>query len=275
MLLPFVGLLVAGYVVSLFVFPPAPDAVAQSTAGAELYVDKCAGCHQSGGVGVPGAFPPLAGNGAATDAEYVRSVIVEGTSGPITVLGETYDQAMPAVSGLSDEEVDLVTAYVVELATGAAEPGGAVRVVEVGDGDADRGHDLFRGAIRFGRGGAACASCHVAGDVGNLGGWSLGPDLTDVHERFGGDAGTAAWLANPSSATMRPLFADRALADDEIAHLVAFLADAPDRDEPAGAPDRLAIAGLAVVATLLGAMAIARRGRKRPYAQTLEPRRAR
>ena len=27
-----------------------------------LYVQNCAGCHQARGVGVPGTFPPLAGN---------------------------------------------------------------------------------------------------------------------------------------------------------------------------------------------------------------------
>jgi mono/diheme cytochrome c family protein len=33
-------------------------------AGAKLYVDNCMPCHQSKGRGMPGVFPPLAGNGA-------------------------------------------------------------------------------------------------------------------------------------------------------------------------------------------------------------------
>ena len=40
---------------------PAPDPT--RAAGASLYLDHCAGCHQAGGRGIPGVFPPLAGNG--------------------------------------------------------------------------------------------------------------------------------------------------------------------------------------------------------------------
>ncbi len=48
--------------------------------GATLYLDHCAGCHQSGGRGLPGVFPPLAGNGAviAPDPADILKVVLGG-----------------------------------------------------------------------------------------------------------------------------------------------------------------------------------------------------
>ena len=47
---------------------------------ATLYVDHCAGCHQAKGRGLPGVFPPLAGNGVvvAPDAANIIKVVLEG-----------------------------------------------------------------------------------------------------------------------------------------------------------------------------------------------------
>jgi mono/diheme cytochrome c family protein len=52
---------------------PAPPA-------AQLYLDHCAACHQAGGRGITGVFPPLAGNGAvvAPDPANVVKVVLEG-----------------------------------------------------------------------------------------------------------------------------------------------------------------------------------------------------
>jgi mono/diheme cytochrome c family protein len=75
--------LIAGslFVAAAIQQPPA-RAYSQADAGAELYQANCAACHQAGGEGIAGTFPPLAGNPAATDAEYVASVIGNGLSGP-------------------------------------------------------------------------------------------------------------------------------------------------------------------------------------------------
>ncbi|MFW2333494.1 c-type cytochrome [Ilumatobacter sp.] len=266
----------------------APDVpTARQEPGAQLYTSNCAGCHQPDGEGLPGVFPPLAGNPAATDPEYVATVINEGLSGPIEVSGVTYDDVMPPVSGLSDDEIAAITTHVVALASGevpgattesSAEEGADDAPVETvpaeppSAGDPDDGHDLFVGSQRLAEGGTACASCHVAGDVGNLGGRSLGPDLTGTYGQLGGEAGLAAWLSNPGSPTMMPIFAERPMTEEEISSLVAFLADAPDREEPSDAVDWLLLAGLIGVGVLLTGMAIAWRGLRRPYVQTLTPR---
>lgn len=255
----------------------------EDSSGAALYAASCAGCHQAGGEGLPGTFPPLAGNPAAADPEYVATVIAEGKSGPIEVSGVPYDGVMPPFGNLTPDEVAAITDHVVGLATGepGAPPGTApdsstdeapattVPPVAPSTGDPDRGHDLFAGSDALAAGGTACASCHSAGDVGMAGGRGLGPDLTDVYGRLGGEAGMTAWLANPASPTMMPIFTDRPLTDEEIADLVAFLAEAPDGERPSDAVDWLPIAGVIGVAVLLAAMVIPWLGRRRPYAQQL------
>ena len=57
---------------------PGPDPT--RAAGAALYLDHCAGCHQAGGRGVSGVFPPLAGNGVvlAADPADILKVVLHG-----------------------------------------------------------------------------------------------------------------------------------------------------------------------------------------------------
>jgi len=63
---------------SLRVGKPAPTESRQR--GAALYLDHCAGCHQAKGCGIPGVFPPLAGNGAviAPDPANILKVALQG-----------------------------------------------------------------------------------------------------------------------------------------------------------------------------------------------------
>lgn len=80
--------------------------------GADVYTSVCSGCHQPGGVGLSGRFPPLIDNPNLDDAGYIADVIRNGREGEITVNGETYDGVMPAQSTLSDADVDAVIAYI-------------------------------------------------------------------------------------------------------------------------------------------------------------------
>ena len=47
---------------------------------AALYLDHCSGCHQSQGRGIPGTFPPLAGNGVvlARNPANIITVVLSG-----------------------------------------------------------------------------------------------------------------------------------------------------------------------------------------------------
>jgi len=80
--------------------------------GAQVYSQVCSSCHQPGGAGLPGRFPPLIDNPHVDDADYVADVIANGRQGEIVVNGETYNGIMPSFSTLSDEETDAVIAYI-------------------------------------------------------------------------------------------------------------------------------------------------------------------
>lgn len=234
----------------------------QAADGAAVYQTSCASCHQADGSGIPGAFPPLAGNPAVEDGDYVATVIRDGLSGPLEVLGETYNSAMAPVA-LSDAEIDAVVSYVQTLGSTTPTPTTTSAPVEA---NPNRGESLFEGS-GFANGGAACQACHSAGPVGFRGGSGLGPDLTDVHQRLGGDAGLTAWLSAPPSPTMRPIFDDKPLTSGEIADLTAFFASVSN-DEPDGGFDQLILGGLIGLALLLGLMLVAR-GSRQTYAQRL------
>jgi mono/diheme cytochrome c family protein len=72
-------------------------------------VDNCSGCHQAQGTGMPGVFPPLAGNGAVIAAEPndILKVVLFG------IPAQNGYIAMPAFGGqLSDQQVADLANYV-------------------------------------------------------------------------------------------------------------------------------------------------------------------
>lgn len=105
--------------------------------GAEVYTAVCSACHQPGGVGLSGQFPPLKDNPNVMDAAYVADVIANGRQGEVVVNGETYDGRMPAFSTLPEDEVDAVIAYIQadfaapSNAAAAVEPSGPVAGTEL------------------------------------------------------------------------------------------------------------------------------------------------
>lgn len=91
-------------------------------AGAEVYSSVCASCHQPGGVGLSGQYPPLIDNPNLSDPAYIEDVIRNGRSGPITVNGETYDGVMPSQGALSDDDIAAVIVYIQSGFAAPAEP---------------------------------------------------------------------------------------------------------------------------------------------------------
>ncbi len=102
----------------LLVFMVIIGVVAQNSAptGATVY-QQCQGCHQPTGQGIPGAFPPLAGNvqtilTAKGGRAYLIHVVLYGVQGPIKVKGQTYNGAMPGFAQLSDNQAAAVLNHV-------------------------------------------------------------------------------------------------------------------------------------------------------------------
>lgn len=82
--------------------------------GRQVYQNVCLACHQSTGLGLAGAFPPLAGSEwVLEDAAVPVRIVLHGLQGPITVKGVSYNGAMPGFGAqLSDDEVAAVVSYV-------------------------------------------------------------------------------------------------------------------------------------------------------------------
>ncbi len=82
--------------------------------GAALYTSLCVACHQAGGQGLPGVFPPLAGSEWVLGKDATTAaILLHGINGPLTVKGAAFNGAMPAFKDqLSDEQVAAVLTHV-------------------------------------------------------------------------------------------------------------------------------------------------------------------
>ncbi|MFU8877566.1 MAG: cytochrome D1 domain-containing protein [Wenzhouxiangellaceae bacterium] len=81
-----------------------------SATGAEaseaLYQANCSACHQANGQGLPGAFPPLAGNARVLESgDYVIETVLQGREGGLVVDGVTYNAVMPPMQHLTDSDI--------------------------------------------------------------------------------------------------------------------------------------------------------------------------
>ena len=71
----------------------------------------CMTCHQPGGKGLPGIYPPIIGS----IPDKMIKIVLHGLIGPITVNGQIYGDKpnsvpMPPMGGLSDQQIpDVLT----------------------------------------------------------------------------------------------------------------------------------------------------------------------
>ena len=101
--------------------------------GEQLFLANCAACHQATGLGVPGAFPPLAKSAwVAGSEERVIKAILAGLAGEIEVNGVKYNGNMPNIgAGLKDAQVAHIATYVRQAWGNTAEPVMDTKVAEV------------------------------------------------------------------------------------------------------------------------------------------------
>jgi len=89
--------------------------IGDAAAGEEVYLRICFACHQLTGLGLPGAFPPLADSPIVTEADPGKliRIVLHGLQGPVEVQGLTYNSVMPPPgSSLTDKDVADVLTYV-------------------------------------------------------------------------------------------------------------------------------------------------------------------
>ena len=107
------GLLVLGTLLGAGASADAPD-------GAAIFTQNCALCHQSGGAGLAGQFPRLAGRIGPISAKpagraYLVDVLTYGMVGTVTVDGQPIIGQMPSFASVPDEQVAAVLSYLQSL----------------------------------------------------------------------------------------------------------------------------------------------------------------
>jgi cbb3-type cytochrome c oxidase subunit III len=140
--------------------PGLPAAAAASPDGAAIFAANCSKCHQANGAG-GGPYPPLSGNPdvVAADTAPLIATVLNGRTGPITVLGQPYSGAMPSWRGtLSNADIAAVLTYIRGAWSNKAAAISEDQVAAAASVTAQSGADLFS---------AKCASCHAAAGQGS------------------------------------------------------------------------------------------------------------
>jgi putative membrane-bound dehydrogenase-like protein len=115
--------------------PPA----GQLARGEAIYARACAACHQSGGAGVDGAFPPLDGSALTLgDPGKAIRIVLHGLSGPVEVPGKLPVNSLMPPSGLADAEIADVLSFVRHAWSNDAAPVAADEVKRVREATKDR-----------------------------------------------------------------------------------------------------------------------------------------
>jgi len=203
--------------------------------GKLIYDNNCAACHTIGEGKRAG--PNLKGVNARREAEWLKRWIIEpdlmlAEGDPIaTELKPKFNNIPMPNFGITEKQAENVLAYI------AYESGESDKVQPTPEepakmaGDPAIGRTLFTGQKSLANGGTHCISCHSTSDVGGLGGGSLGPDLTKVYSRFGGEMGVTPVLLSLPFPTMQGIFSKQPLIETEAAHLAAYFAQTDSLEE--------------------------------------------
>ena len=110
-------ILITGLVFSSYISTEkttAPSAKSETEQpGKAVYKKYCLTCHQSNGSGVPGMYPPLSkGSWVGKNPNELIAIILKGLKGEIEVKGETYKNAMPPQTKITDRELANVLTYI-------------------------------------------------------------------------------------------------------------------------------------------------------------------
>jgi len=216
--------------------------------GEAIFQKQCSTCHTIGGGDTP-MGPDLAGVTDRRDRQWLRRIIREpekliAEGDPVAQeLKEEYGMVMPAM-GLSQDELEAVIAFLTypaeeEHRAGEASTGKPQK--EMKQGKADRGRDLYVGTASFENSGAPCLACHGIGGagLGMAAGANYGPDLTNLYENYG-PAGVVSILETLPFPSMKPIYADRPLTQEEQQDLSAFFKTVSAR-EPVRVEDKFVL----------------------------------
>jgi len=206
-------------------------ALAQQTP-ADSFRQNCMSCHTIGGGRLTG--PDLKDVGQRKDRAWLvqwlqnpKGLIDAGDPYAQKLLQDSRGVVMPTVGGMNPATANALLAL---IEAESKLPKSHFAGSQISDRpfttqDLAVGRQLFTGSRRLSAGGPACISCHTMRGLGGLSGGRLGPDLTLVYERLQGRKGLSAWLMNPASPTMAPVFRNTQIQPEEILPLVAYFED--------------------------------------------------
>jgi mono/diheme cytochrome c family protein len=222
---------------------------------------NCSSCHTIGGGPLLG--PDLKGLSERQSREW----LVDWMMDPLGVLlgGDPYavelqrasrGAVMPPTPDMDEARANQLLDFIdAQSQLEPSLPEGAEAEQPLGPEEAAQGRELFVGELLPKNGAPACIACHTVSSLGSLGGGRLGPDLTRAYGRLGGREGLIPWLSAVPSATMRPIFQEYPLEEDEVIALVAFLKEETENDGPENqaAVVNFLLFGMAGAAVLLAA----------------------
>lgn len=203
---------------------------ASADQGKDLFDKQCASCHTIGGGDSGG--PDLKGVVGKRTNEWLESVIIEpdkltAKKDPIQAeLVKKYGYEMPNL-GIGHEDALKIITYLAGAdgaGAAAATPAGEQLATAITPELIAKGKALFTGATRLAKGGAPCLSCHPFTYPGIAGGNLATADLSVSYQKMG-DAGMTGALKALKFPTMKKIYADRPLTDDEITALMALFKD--------------------------------------------------
>lgn len=210
------------------------------------FSQSCKSCHTIGGGPLTG--PDLKDVSKRKDRAWLTRFIMDppgmiasGDPYAKEILAAAGGVSMPPVAGMTKDRAESLL-DLIESESGKEKSqfaGSTIPERPLTDADLALGRELFLGTTRLANGGPSCISCHAMGDIGWLGGGTLGPDLTKVFERYGDRRRLGAWLSAPATQTMLPTFKDHPLDDEEILGLVAYFMEAATHQEEDHAPHAL------------------------------------
>ena len=211
----------------------AASGTASAQDAAQFFKASCVSCHTVGGGRLVG--PDLKGVTERRTREWLtqfignpQAMILAGDATAKQLLQEARGVVMPTLGVQPDMIASLIDLLAAESAlpvsqfVGAGGAAGGAGPRPMTPADADLGRKLFMGQLSLTKRGPACLSCHQVRGIGALGGGNLGPDLTGVYARLGGQVALTSWLGSPASVTMKPVFAQHPLTEDEAHALVSY-----------------------------------------------------
>lgn len=205
---------------------PAPRPSAQSTTAATPPADPtaarfamtCTGCHSLAGAKLTG--PDLTPTATWT-LDQLRPAVqrMEKNVGPLTATEVESLAVLLRAPGLRDRVLAAQARIQAQFRASLAPP------------DAAAGRALFEGTLSLRHGGLACAACHqVQGRGGNL-----GPDLSAVATRLGGEVPLISAVEKAGFRVMAPHYQRHPVTAQEALHLSRYLATLDPAPVPASA----------------------------------------